>query len=78
VDTPLKEKACTDERIIQTARANSLEKFELGIRKIIESLMMQRMSENDGIVTRYMDDEAFQKTVFPLLAKEIYENILTV
>jgi type I restriction enzyme R subunit len=40
-------------------------------------LMMQRMSENDEIVTRYMDDEAFQKTVFPLLAKEIYEGILT-
>jgi type I restriction enzyme, R subunit len=73
----IKEKACSDERIIQTAHANPLDKFELGIRKIIESLMMQRMSENDEIVTRYMDDEAFQKTVFPLLAKEIYEGILT-
>jgi type I restriction enzyme R subunit len=72
----IKEKACADERIIQTAHANSLEKFELGIRKIIESLMMQRMSENDEIVTRYMDDYAFQKTVFPLLAKEIYEGVL--
>jgi len=73
----IKEKACADQRIIQTAHANSLDKFELGIRKIIESLMMQRMSENDGIVTRYMDDEAFQRTVFPFLAKEIYDGILT-
>jgi type I restriction enzyme R subunit len=73
----IKEKACTDERIIQTAHANPLDKFELGIKKFIESLMMQRMSENDEIVTRYMDDEAFQKTVFPLLAKDIYEGILT-
>jgi type I restriction enzyme R subunit len=73
----IKEKACADERVIQTAYANPLDKFELGIRKIIESLMMQRMSENDEIVTRYMDDEAFQKTVFPLLAKDIYEGILS-
>ena len=72
----IKEKASKDERIIQTAKANPLDKFELGIKAIIESLMMQRMSENDGIVTRYMDDRSFQKTVFPILAKEIYKSIL--
>lgn len=72
----IKEKASKDERIIQTAMANPLDKFELGIKAIIESLMMQRMSENDGIVTRYMDDSNFQKTIFPILAKEIYKSIL--
>ena len=72
----IKEKAEKDDRIIQTAMANPLDKFELGIRSIIESLMMQRMSENDGIVTRYMDDSSFQKTIFPILAKEIYNSIL--
>lgn len=72
----IKEKASKDERIIQTAMANPLDKFELGIKSIIESLMMQRMSENDSIVTRYMDDGNFQKTIFPILAKEIYKNIL--
>lgn len=71
----IKEKACKDERVIQTAKANTLEKFELGIRKIIESLMMQRMSENDDIVTRYMDDADFQKVLFPLLARDIYRVI---
>ncbi len=72
----IKEKAVKDERIIQTAKANPIDKFELGIRKIIESLMLQRMSENDDIVSRYMDDEDFQKTIFPILAKEIYKGIL--
>jgi type I restriction enzyme R subunit len=72
----IKEKASKDERIIQTAKANPLDKFELGIKAIIETLMMQRMSENDGIVTRYMDDRNFRKTVFPILAKEIYKTIL--
>jgi type I restriction enzyme R subunit len=38
--------------------------------------MMQRMSENDSIVTRYMDDNNFQKAIFPILAKEIYKSIL--
>lgn len=74
----IKEKATKDERIIQTAKANPLDKFELGIKAIIESLMMQRMSENDSIVTRYMDDSSFQKTIFPILAKEIYNSVLEV
>ena len=72
----IRDKALKDERIIQTAMANPLDKFELGIKAIIESLMMQRMSENDSIVTRYMDDSNFQKTVFPILAREIYRSIL--
>lgn len=72
----IKEKASKDERIIQTARANPLDKFELGIKALIESLMMQRMSENDSIVKRYMDDSSFQQVIFPILAKEIYKGIL--
>jgi hypothetical protein len=36
----------------------------------------KRMAENDRIVTRYMDDASFQKTIFPILAKEIYRSIL--
>jgi type I restriction enzyme R subunit len=38
--------------------------------------MVQRMADNDGIVTRYMDDLDFQKTIFPILAKEIYNSVL--
>ena len=73
----IKEKARNDERVIQTAIANPLDKFGLGIKKIIDSLMMQRMAENDEIVTRYMDDADFRGAIFPLLAKEIYEEVLS-
>jgi type I restriction enzyme R subunit len=52
-----------------------MDKFELGIRQKIESLMIQRMSENDEIVSRYMDDLEFQNEIFPLLAKEIFTTI---
>jgi type I restriction enzyme R subunit len=71
----IKERATKDEQIIRTAMANPLDKFQLGIRKLIEDLFIQRMADNDRIVTRYMDDPAFQNTAFPILAKEIFEAV---
>ena len=52
-----------------------LDKFELGIRKLIEDLMIERMGENDKIVTRYMADQEFQGTAFPMLAREIFDAV---
>lgn len=54
---------------LEYAMANPLDKFQLGVRKLIEDLMIQRMAENDKIVTRYMDDGDFQRTAFPILTK---------
>ena len=71
----IKERACKSEQVIQTAIANPLDKFELGIRKLIEGLMIERMGENDKIVTRYMADQAFQASAFPILAKEIFDAV---
>ena len=67
--------ACKDTQVIQTALANPLDKFELGIRKLIEDFMIERMGENDKIVTRYMADRDFQGAAFPILAKEIFEAV---
>jgi type I restriction enzyme R subunit len=71
----IKEKACRSEQVIQTALANPLDKFELGVRKLIEDLMIERMAENDGIVARYMADQDFQRSAFPILAREIFVAI---
>jgi type I restriction enzyme R subunit len=60
---------------VQTALANPLDKFQLGIRKLIEELMIERMGENDAIVTRYMGDKEFQGSAFPILAREIFETV---
>jgi type I restriction enzyme, R subunit len=73
----IKEKACRSEHVVRTALANPLDKFELGIRKIIEDLMIERMGENDEIVTRYMADQEFQGSAFPILAREIFEAVRT-
>lgn len=71
----IKESACNDKRVVQTAIANPLDKFEFGIRQLIEEIMIDRMADNDKIVTRYMSDREFQGSAFPILAKEIFEAV---
>ena len=71
----IKARATSNSQVIQTAMANPLDKFQLGVRKLLEDLMIQRMTENDKIVTRYMDDGDFQRTAFPILAREIFDAI---
>jgi type I restriction enzyme R subunit len=71
----IREKASKNPHVIQTALANPLDKFQLGIRKLIEEFMVQRMGQNDKIVARYMDDPEFQNAAFPILAKAIFETI---
>ena len=71
----IKQRASQNEEVIQTAQANTYDKFELGIQKMVEGFMMQLMSNNDKIVTKYMEDQEFQNTVFPRLAEEIYRNV---
>jgi type I restriction enzyme R subunit len=44
-------------------------------KKLIEELMIERMGENDAIVTRYMTDTDFQGSAFPILAREIFEAV---
>jgi len=61
--------------VIQTALANPLDKFELGVRKMVEDLMIERMADNDRIVSRYMADPEFQRSAFPILAREIFAAI---
>jgi type I restriction enzyme R subunit len=71
----IKERACRNEQVIQTALANPLDKFELGIRKLVEDFMIERMGENDKIVTRYMSDRDFQASAYPILAREIFDAV---
>jgi type I restriction enzyme R subunit len=61
--------------VVQTALANPLDKFTLSIRRLLEELMIERMGENDKIVTRYMADQEFQGAAFPILAREIYDSV---
>ena len=71
----VKERAVRNEHIRQTARANTLDKFSLGIRPEIGKLMMERMGENDALVTKYLGDADFQNIAFEVLAREIFKAV---
>ncbi len=71
----IREKATANEQVVKLRRANPFDKFQLGLRQLIEVLMVQRMGDNDKIVTRYMDDKEFGSAAFAVLSKAIYDSI---
>ncbi len=71
----IKVAAIRDNAVIQTASANPLDKFQLGVKKLIESIMIKRMADNDKIVSRYMDDPEFQQLAFEKLSEDIFKEI---
>ena len=71
----IKESAVENEMIRQTALANSLDNFDLVISSRIQHLMYERMSENDALVSRIMNEPEFQGIVLPGLIREIHEAI---
>jgi type I restriction enzyme, R subunit len=72
----VKEKTSKDQQVIETALANPKDKFKIGIRKLIEKFMIQRLEENGKIVTRYVEDQEFQNVAFDGLADEIFYSVL--
>jgi len=71
----IREKATNTPEVVRLRQANPFDKFQLGLRQMLEDLMIQRMSENDKIVSRYMDDKAFEDAAFAVLSKVIYDTI---
>ena len=65
--------ARADSEVVSLAQANDLMKFKLGVRQRVGELMVERLGKNDHIVTRYMEDQDFQSTVFSVLAEAIWE-----
>jgi type I restriction enzyme R subunit len=64
-----------DDEVVQRARANPLDNFALAMKSKVEGLMVDRMDQNQEIVTRYLNDAQFQELAFRLLVKRIYEEI---
>lgn len=71
----IRERMTKDQDVINTALANPLDKFQLGIKRAMEEAMIQRMGENDKIVTRYLEDSVFQNVALTALAKAIFDQI---
>ena len=73
----VKERALRDDDVRQIAVANPFEKFSLGIRDRVGQMMVERMGENDALVTRYLSDPDFQEIAFAVLAREIFQAVET-
>ncbi len=71
----VKERALRDEDVRQIAVANPFDKFSLGIRERVGQMMVERMGENDALVTRYLSDSDFQEIAFAVLAREIFQAV---
>ena len=69
------EAATRDNEVVQRATANPLENFSLSMKAKVEGLMIDRMDQNEEIVTRYLNDPDFQRVAFQLLVKKIYDEI---
>ena len=55
--------------------ANPGDKFELVFKRLLESLFIERMDQNEDIFVRFMNDAAFQKVVTNWLASEAYQRL---
>jgi type I restriction enzyme R subunit len=51
--------------------------FALSMKQKVEDLMIDRMDQNQDIVTRYLNDPQFQELTFRLLGKKIYDELRT-
>jgi type I restriction enzyme R subunit len=71
----LAEVAVIDERLQQAARVNPEDKFALVFSGLLESLMLERMDQNEAIVARFMNDPVFQKLVADRLAGDAYRRL---
>jgi len=71
------EAAVADESLQQAAQANPEDKFALVFNRVLESLFVERMEQNEDIFARFMNDQGFQKLVASWLVGEVYKKLQT-
>ncbi len=67
--------AANSEELRQAAQVNSADKFALLFNRLLESLFVERMDQNEVIFARYMNDHDFQKIVSGWLVAEVYRRL---
>lgn len=69
------EAALSDGGLRQAALVNPEEKFALVFNRVLESLFVERMEQNEDIFGRFMSDKGFQETVSSWLTGEVYKKL---
>jgi len=69
------EAASQNETLRKAAEVNSLDKFQLVFRQVLESLFIERMELNEGLFTDYMTKPELQELVSKWLGSQVYEQL---
>jgi len=67
--------AANSDELRQAAQVNSSDKFSLLFNRLLESLFIERMDQNEEIFARFMNDTAFQNSLAQLLGSEVYQRL---
>ena len=59
----------------QAAQANSIDKFQLLFRQVLESLIIERMEMNEDLFARFMNEAELQAAIAGGLGQKVYERI---
>jgi type I restriction enzyme, R subunit len=71
----IREAAVQSSDLQQAAQANPLEKFQLLFRNVLQSLVIDRMEQNEELTAKVLNDETFQKLVSGWLGAEVYRRL---
>jgi len=69
------EAASQNETLRKAAEVNSLSKFHLVFRQVLESLFIERMELNEELFTDYMGKPDVQDVVSKWLGNQVYERL---
>jgi type I restriction enzyme R subunit len=69
------EAASQNEALQKAAAVNSLDKFQLVFRQVLESLFIERMELNEALFTDYMSRPEMQELVSKWLGSQVYDRL---
>ncbi|NTU54526.1 MAG: type I restriction endonuclease subunit R [Chlorobiaceae bacterium] len=67
--------ASENDALRKAAEVNSLDKFQLVFRQVLESLFIERMELNEELFTSYMSKPELQEVIATWLARQIYDRL---
>lgn len=71
----IEEAASQNESLQKAAEVNSLDKFQLVFRQVLESLFIERMELNEDLFTDYMGKPDMQELVSKWLGSQVYDRL---
>jgi len=69
------EAAIGDETLQQAAQVNPEDKFALVFNRVLESLFVERLEQNEEIFARFMHDPEFQSVIKTSLIGDVYRRL---